>query len=314
MLINRNTRGAVVELIPVHPEKVSITSDDLGINIFYTVGGETYRQGVGILHIKNLSIANSAWGISPITQNRRTLLMGVNAEQFGADFYKYGLNLSGVIELPAGPGKIDADEAERMRKQFSAKHSGSTGSSAVGVLTGGAQWKQITLSPADAQFLESRKYTAVQVANIFHVPAYMVDPSVTSTWGTGIAEQNQMLVDAALEPLATRIETAISTFLLPTNQYMKFNMDELLRGDLETRTKVLAQQIQNGLIAPNEGRERLNLEPDTNPGSNDLQLPLYIGSIADAKAKAAMDLELQKAQIEAAKQTGQPPGAQGGTN
>lgn len=307
-IVIRNDKGAIIEMIPVHPGAVEVRTADS--EVWYVIGGVPYKQGVDILHIKGFSLPGEVLGVSPIEAERRTITMGVNAEQFGADFYKYGLNLSGVIEMPK-ESKLDPDEAERMRKQFVAKHSGTTGSSAVGVLTGGAQWKQITLSPADAQFLESRKYSAVQIANIYHLPGFIVNPEATTTWGSGIAEQNQMIVTNALEPLTTRIEQAVTTFLLPGNQYMKMNMGALLKGDLKTQTEVLTKQLQYGLITPNEARRLLN-QPEQ-PGGEDLQVYLNIASMQQEHEKGKLEIEKLRVELDILRKQLSTNAEEGGT-
>ena len=71
--------------------------------------------------------------------------------------------------------------------------------------------------------------------------------------------------------------------------YTKFIEEGLLRGSLETTQKMLLGYVNGGLMTPNEGRAKLDLDPDGDPASNKLRIPANIvGAVPDAKPAAAV--------------------------
>jgi phage portal protein BeeE len=89
----------------------------------------------------------------------------------------------------------------------------------------------------------------------------MVDPTVTSTWGTGVGEQNGFLVDYTFRPWAIRIEQAVSTFLMAGPQFIKFNFDALLRAKTKDRYESYTAAIDGGFMNPDEVRALEDLPP-----------------------------------------------------
>ena len=132
---------------------------------------------------------------------------------------------------------------------FRKTHSGVKNSHSVGVLTGGASFKPITIALEQAQFLETRRFQKSEIALLYRVPAYLVDSSVTSTWGSGIEEQDKFFIDQTLMPWIVRIEQAISTFLLPRGEDIRFNVDARLRAKTKDRYEAYAVAINNGFMS-----------------------------------------------------------------
>ena len=203
-------------------------------------------------------LAGELRGVSPLEVQRQAIGLGLTAEEFGARFFAQGTTMAGVIEHPKNP---KPDEAELLRTMFRKSHSGINKSHAVGVLTGGAKWQSITVTPEQAQFLDTRRFQKADIALFYQVPPYRVDPSITSTWGSGIEEQNKMFVDETLMPWVVRIEEAISLFLLPPGQFIKFNLDARLRANTKDRYESYQVAIDSGLMNVDEARALEDLPP-----------------------------------------------------
>src|SRR6185436_17350540 len=97
----------------------------------------------------------------------------VTAEEYGARFFASGSTMPGLVTVP---GKLSDDEAKRLQGMFTKRHAGTKNAHAIGVLSGGAQWTQISVTPEQAQFLETRRFTRTDIALFFRVPPYKVDP------------------------------------------------------------------------------------------------------------------------------------------
>lgn len=270
----RNEQGRVVALFAIHPGMVTIEDDGAGSPL-YRIDGSLYDRSQ-VLHIPAFSVPGFHRGLSPIDVAREAVGLGLTMEEYGSRFFSQGTTMAGVITHPGVP---KPDEARLLREMFRKSHSGINNSHAVGVLTGGAQWTSITITPEHAQFLESRKFQNTQIAMLYRVPAYLLDPSVTSTWGSGIEEQNTNFTTMTLLPWITRIEQAISTYLLGGSTYMKFNVDSRMRAKTADRFNAHAVALNNGIKSIDEVRAEEDLPPLPNGLGTKFYRPLNMAEV-----------------------------------
>ncbi|MEV7589738.1 phage portal protein [Streptomyces sp. NPDC089922] len=283
----RNDRGEVMALYCMHPQYVSILDGPLGDNRYEVSDDNGAVRGVldrsQLLHIPAFTVPGASRGLSPVDMAREAIGLGLVAEEFGSRFFEQGTTMAGVIEHPGTPRP---DEARLLRDMFRKTHAGVKNSHSVGVLTGGAQFKPITLSPEQAQFLETRKFQKTEIALLYRVPAYLVDSSVSSTWGTGIEEQNKFFVDQTLMPWIVRIEQAVSTFLLPGLQYIRFNVDARLRAKTKDRYESYQTALNNGFLNADEIRAMEDLAPLPKKLGQRYYRPLNLGVVGDDEKEA----------------------------
>ncbi len=293
----RNERGEVSALYCLHPQAVSIIDGPLGDNKFQVSDDNGNIQGTfdrsQVLHIPAFVVPGFSRGLSPLDMAREAIGLGLTSEEFGARFFEQGTTMAGVIEHPGTPRP---DEARLLRDMFRKTHAGVKNSHSVGVLTGGASFKPITLTPEQAQFLETRRFQKAEIALLYRVPAYLVDSSVSSTWGTGIEEQNKFFVDQTLMPWIVRIEQSVSTFLLPGFQYIRFNVDARLRAKTKERYESYQLGLNNGFLSSDEIRAMEDLGP----------LPKKLGQRYYRPLNLAVVGEEEKAEKESKPEAGPP--------
>jgi HK97 family phage portal protein len=213
-----------------------------------------------VIHLKGMVPPGELRGLSPIGQLRETFGLVGAAQEFGASFFGYGANLSGVIQMPAGQ-KLTQEAADRLKADFTKKHGGVSKSHAIGVLSGGAEWKPMSVKPDEAQFIETMKFNSVQIAHAFGVPPVMVtDVSGAAGYVTGVMASRLDWLQTGLLPRITRLERAVSA-QLPRPAYIKLNVRGLLRGVPAEQAAQMDADIRNGIRSPNEWRELLDLEP-----------------------------------------------------
>lgn len=125
------------------------------------------------------------------------------------------------------------------------------------------KYTPISISPEQAQFLETRKFQIDEIARIFRVPPHMVGDLEKSSF-SNIEQQSLEFVKYTLEPWIVRWEQAINRALLSEKEkesyFVKFNVDGLLRGDCESRMNGYATARQNGWMSANDIRELENLD------------------------------------------------------
>ncbi|MEV6638425.1 phage portal protein [Actinoplanes sp. NPDC051470] len=220
------------------------------------VNGEA-RGPEDVMHIPAFTVPSQRAGLSVIDYAREAIGLGLAAEEFGARFFSQGTTMAGVIEHPGNPKSGEVAVLARMLRK---SHAGLKKSHAVGVLTGGATWKSISITPEQAQFLETRRFQNIQIAQLYRVPPHMIDPSVQSSWGTGVEEQNAFFAEYTLVPWLTRLEQAFSR-LLPNGQSMKFNVNAKLRAKIVERFQAYVQAVNNGIMSLDEVRALEDMEP-----------------------------------------------------
>lgn len=243
--------ASLAECIPLDPERVLVKRED-GRKVFY-IEGRPYST-FEILHIPGVMWPGSEVGMSPLEAARQTIGQGMSAQEFGAKFFGQGATLSGVIEVP---GELQPAQATEMARSWAKKHGGSSKSNLPGVLQGGAQWKPTGVTNEQSQFLETRKFTASEIASqMFQIdPAEMGLPvDGSSLTYANLEQRNARKVQVTFLPWIIRLERAL-TSMIPRGQYVKLNVNGLLRGDMKTRFESYSIGIDKRFMAPNEARE-----------------------------------------------------------
>ena len=125
------------------------------------------------------------------------------------------------------------------------------------------KYTPISISPNEAQFLETRKFQINEIARIFRVPPHMVGDLEKSSF-SNIEQQSLEFVKYTLDPWVSRWEQSMIRSLLTTEEksiyFIKFNVDGLLRGDYQSRMNGYAIGRQNGWMSANDIRELENLD------------------------------------------------------
>ena len=265
--IIRNGKGEVVALYPLMPNKMSVDRGEDG-RIYYTYnkgpdenhpkGGSTVTLTArDVLHIPGLGF-DGLVGYSPIAMAKNAIGLAIATEEYGAKFFANGAAPSGVLEHP---GTIK--DPARLRENWNSTFGGSANSGKVAVLEEGMKYTPISISPEQAQFLETRKFQIDEIARIFRVPPHMVGDLEKSSF-SNIEQQSLEFVKYTLDPWVVRWEQSLSRALLSpaekADHFFKFNLEGLLRGDYQSRMNGYAIARQNGWMSANDIRELENLD------------------------------------------------------
>lgn len=241
----------LTQLIPIDPTRVTVDRER-GRKVF-VIEGRRFST-FEILHIPGVMWPGSDVGMSPLEAARQTIGTGMSAQEFGARFFGQGATLAGVIEVP---GEMTPDKTREMARSWSRAHGGKSKANLPGVLQGGAAWKPVGITNEQSQFLETRKFTASEICSqMFQIdPAEMGLPvDGSSLTYANLEQRNARKVQVTFLPWITRLERAL-TDVLPRPQYVKLNVNGLLRGDTKTRFDAYAVGITNKFMVPNEARE-----------------------------------------------------------
>ena len=265
--IIRNGKGEVIALYPLMPNRMSVDRDSKG-RLYYrytttsddapTMEGTTVVLSPSdVLHIPGLGF-DGLVGYSPIAMAKNAIGMAIACEEFGARFFANGAAPSGVLEHP---GTIR--DPSRLRETWQSQFGGSANTGKVAILEEGMKYTPISISPEQAQFLETRKFQINEIARIFRVPPHMVGDLEKSSF-SNIEQQSLEFVKYTLDPWLIRWEQSIFRALFGVEEkkeyFVKFNVEGLLRGDYATRMNGYATARQNGWMSANDIRELENLD------------------------------------------------------
>lgn len=277
--IIRNGRGEVIALYPLMADRMSVNRDSDGQLYYeYTVysddaptmkGSIVKLAPTDVLHIPGLGF-DGLVGYSPIAMAKNAIGMAIACEEYGAKFFANGAAPSGVLEHP---GIIK--DPSRVRESWQSTFGGSSNANKVAVLEEGMKYTPISISPEQAQFLETRKFQIDEIARIFRVPPHMVGDLEKSSF-SNIEQQSLEFVKYTLDPWVARWEQAMVRSLLSAEDkkryFIKFNVDGLLRGDYQSRMNGYAIGRQNGWMSANDIRELENLDRISEEEGGDLYL------------------------------------------
>jgi len=275
----RNGKGEVMALYPLMPNRMTVDRDDKG-NLYYTyqrtddeahtMKGDTVTlKPSDVLHIPGLGF-DGLVGYSPIAMAKNAIGMAIACEEYGATFFANGAAPGGVLEHP---GIIK--DPEKVRESWNYAFGGSQNANKIAVLEEGMKYTPISISPEQAQFLETRKFQIDEIARIFRIPPHMIGDLEKSSF-SNIEQQSLEFVKYTLDPWVARWEQTLVRALLSPDEkkqyFIKFNVDGLLRGDYQSRMNGYAVARQNGWMSANDIRELENLDRIPEEEGGDLYL------------------------------------------
>ncbi len=248
--------GKIVELLPIHPNRV-VVEQDVNYNVLYKVnlpnGKEVTLTKREIFHIKDGSV-NGYIGRSRVVWMKEALGLALRAEAHGAKVFGNGGRPSGLL---SATDKLTKEQMDQIRESWKAAHGGEN-VMGTAVVDGGMKFTPLSYNSKDTQFIESRKFQIEEVARVFRVPPHMLMLMDKATF-SNIEHQSLEFVKFSLTPWLRRIEMAIKTQLLEKEKFSKFSVafDErqLLRGDLKSRGEFYGSMITNKIMTRNECRE-----------------------------------------------------------
>ena len=256
-LILRNSKGEIIGLQYIQAGLVSPI--DKGDRIEYQVTGiKGFVRQEDILHFMNYT-DNGVYGISVLTHARRTLGIADYGENASENFYKSGGCTTGFL-------KFDGPSSGKQREEILSAWNQATGGvrnqpNGIPVLPANVNYTQLSVNPADAQLLESREFSVVEICRFFGVsPTKCFDLTHASYNNSEMAEL--AFLNDTLRPLLTKIEMEMETKLFkPEEGYdIKFDVSELLRTDKKSQAEYFTKLFNLGVLSPNDIRKELDMD------------------------------------------------------
>lgn len=262
--------NAFTHVLPsvLEPEFVYVL-DPRKVTIRGTPEGDRYvydRAVLGdgqVLHIPYLRLPGRQRGMNPIDAAREGIGIGLASQEFGNRYFSNGTTMSGIVEVPAG---VTVDP-ENLRDQFAKRQQGLRKSHLVGVLTGGAKFRELSATPKDSMLVELWQWVVEDTARYYGIPPFKVgsqQPGAVAYASTSNARIEY--VQSAVLPLVRKVEAAYSR-LLPEGQSLRIDLNGLLRGDQAQRYAAYHTFLNDQIGTRDEVRAWEDLPPaDQAPG------------------------------------------------
>jgi len=267
--IQRNGRGQPLPggLTPLGPHRVQPETDQRGL--FYRVsdleGGEKIVPGEDMIHVPGLGF-NGVVGYSVVQYARESLGLLSGTERGAASFHGNNSTPTGLL---ISKSALKDKARQELRESFEKSHKGPTNRGRMAVLWGDLDYKQLGLSPDDAQFMQTRIFQVVEIARWFNVPPHLIRDLTRST-NNNIVQQSLEFIIYSLGPWITVWKQELEKKLLTPEERLlycvDFDTEPLLRGDGVALNTALNLQRQNGVISADEWRSKIGMNP-TEDGS-----------------------------------------------
>lgn len=257
-------------LWPIRPDRMDVQRVNGQLVYNYYPGSDDIKVTTGVniprenmLHIPGFGF-DGVIGYSPLTLAREAIGLGLATEEFGARFFGDGTHPGMIVEHQGGA--LSAQAHANLKKALTESYSGLGKSHRLMLLEEGMTAKPITINPQDSQFLETRKFQITEICRLYHVPPHMLaDVEKSTSWGSGIEEQNIGFITHTMRPWFVLWEEELGRVLLLEREkdeyFFEFDMMALLRGDAVKRWTAYIMGKRNGILNADEIRGWENLNP-----------------------------------------------------
>jgi len=263
------------ELELIDPDNVTVEykNGELVYTVYIQANYSLKLKPDQIIHLKAFTL-DGYTGLSPIAYAKETIGTAKSATKHLGQYYGKGTVPPGLLEL-RGVGK-DPETLKKIGQQFdNAVKSGRTP-----VLPEGAEYKGITMSLRDGQFIETMKYSTEEICRLYGVPPHKVGVMEHGVYNNSIEAQNAQFVMDCIRPLVEMVEDEFENKLL-NNSSLCVEMDiaSLMRGDIQTQVQRDVSYWNIGAINVNEIRANMGLPPIDD--GNEYFKPMHMSAKGD---------------------------------
>jgi len=269
----------IVELYPFTPGSVEVTFDR-GV-LTYKVTAEDGTSQIfpasSILHVRGPSM-NGWYGLEAVKHAREAIGLAMATESAAANLHNNGVNASGVYSVD---GTLTPDGYKNLSEWIAKHYAGAENAGKTLILDRAAKWVQTQMTGIDAQSLEQRRFQIEEICRFARVMPIMVGYSDKAATYASAEQMFLAHVVHTLAPWYQRLEQCFDANLLTDKEreqgyYFNFVEEGLLRGSLIDTKETILGYVNGGILTPNEGRAKLDQNPDADPASDKLRIPTNI--------------------------------------
>lgn len=258
--IVRGWDGQVRELWPLNPDNVTVQRTATGLVYDYSKDGVLTRLlAHEVLHLRHRLGDDGVMGVSPIAAARGVVELAIAENEHGRNTFTNGAKLLGVLKFP---GKLKPEQRQAIATSWASQHAGGANSGRTAILEEGVTFDAVSMTLEDAEWIEARKFSVVEVCRLFRVPPVIVQAMESANYSNSV-ELSRQFVTLSLRRHLVAWEQAIAKQLLTEAgrrvYFAEHQVEGLLRGDSANRAAFYSSGIASGWMLKSEARKLENL-------------------------------------------------------
>ncbi len=259
--IERDSNGQPTNLYIIDPRYVVVQVVD---RVLYYIVNDVKAAITGtfnendIFHIRGLG--DGYVGKSIITYGAESIGAALAVQTYASSFFGSGATLSGALEIPSI--LQDENTVKKVKDGFTNSYKTQNGgNNGIALLQGGAKFTKISASPNEGQMVETREFNVAEIARWFRMPLSKLQAG--STGSSNLEQLNIEYVTDCLMPWFVKLEQEIERKLFKFDEMdlldARFEVAQLMRGDMTSTSNYLKTLFYAGMINRNDARKYLDL-------------------------------------------------------
>jgi HK97 family phage portal protein len=271
----RDNRNVVTALHILDPTRVQTLVSDDG-SVFYRISRDNLAgtdeitvPARELIHDRMNCLFHPLCGTPPVFASGLASMLGLNAQKASALLFENSSMPGGIVTAPA---EINEAQAAAFKTKWEANYS-KINLGRVAILDNGMKYERIAMTNVEGQMVESLKWSAEVVCSVYHVPPYKVGVGALPSYNN-VQALNTEYYSQALQSHIEEAEELLDYALgigWSVGVGTEFDIENLLRMDTTAQVGAIRDAVGAGVMAPNEGRARLDLKPKKGGDSPYLQ-------------------------------------------
>lgn len=217
---------APLELHVLRPDRVAIIPGAGGVPkaYRYSIDGRSVDMAVDaitgqsrVLHLKTVNPLDDWYGMSPMDAAAYSIDQHNQCAAWNQSLLQNGARPTGALMVKAAEGQpamLNETQFTRLRQQLDEQFAGAANAGRPLLLEGGLEWKEMSLSPRDMDFVQIKHSSARDVALAFGVPPQLLGIPGDNTYAN-LQEARLALWEQTILPLLETVTDALNNWLVP---------------------------------------------------------------------------------------------------
>lgn len=273
-LIKRNGRGSVAELWPIEPHNIRICREASVNSIVYEVkkaNGSMMKVPERDILRLTASTQNGLTALDPLKYSRDTIGLAIALQDNASKFFANGSRPGAILEHPQ---RLTKETGRRVVQSFERAYKGNKKAYRVAILEEGMKFVMTRQSNQESQMVEQRKFQDIAICQVFQIQPHKVGILDHATFSNIEFQGIEYVTDTILPQARIWEQELWRQCMTPAEQkrfYVEFNLDGLMRGDIQTRYRAYAVARNWGWLNVDEIRRFENMNPLPN-GAGEIYL------------------------------------------
>ena len=255
----KGTLGLPEAIWPLMPQFIKIIPSKETFIDYYEhaiSASEKHRIEVDeIIHFKYVNPRDAYYGLSPLQACVVAADLGLSMNEYETNIIQNRAIPEFIVKIPPEAGTMSPEEKERLTIEWKKKYSGVRKAGGFALMSGGADVKQLSLSPKEMNYLQGRKASLNEVAAVFGVPMSKLKTEDVNRANAEAGDYSYMK-DTVL-PRLRKVEQKLNEQLIPLyGDHLFVAFDNPVPDDKEYRLKELQIHLSTGYSSINEERQK----------------------------------------------------------